>query len=141
MDGKSFQLSGYDVDIIVHGFPGKSVCHGSLGFCSIALIGHRDRLALIDVGSFGQRMLLQEELAKRDLSPNDITDVLLTHSHYDHSVNWVMFHSATVAIGSEELNWSLSVPWESSDKCTCTRRGHDARETRRSERSMVTPCE
>lgn len=52
-----FQLGEYQVEIIVHGFPGKSVCHGSLGFSTIALIRYKDRIALIDVGSFGQRGL------------------------------------------------------------------------------------
>ena len=44
-DGKRFVLGEHEVDVIVHGFPGKSVCHGSLGFSTIALIRHRDRLA------------------------------------------------------------------------------------------------
>ena len=36
-DGKKFSIGDYEIDIIVHGFPGKSVCHGSLGFSTIAL--------------------------------------------------------------------------------------------------------
>ena len=110
-DGKVFRIGDYEIDIIVHGFPGKSVCHGSLGFSTIALIRHKDRIALVDVGSFGQRSLLQEQLAERGLKPNDITDVLLTHSHYDHSVNWPLFRHARIAIGGAELDWSLQQPW------------------------------
>ena len=56
-DGKKFSVSGFEIDIIAHGFPGKSVCHGSLGFSTIALIRKDDQLALIDAGSFGQRAL------------------------------------------------------------------------------------
>ncbi len=110
-DGKQFRIGDYEIDIIVHGFPGKSVCHGSLGFSTIALIRHGARLALIDVGSFGQRDLLQEQLGERGLSPADVTDVLLTHSHYDHSINWTMFSHANIVIGQEELDWSLEQPW------------------------------
>lgn len=110
-DGKKFSLGEFEIDIIVHGFPGKSVCHGSLGFSTIVLIRKGDRIALLDVGSFGQRNLLQDQLAVRGLSPQDVTDVLLTHSHYDHSINWTMFPNATIAIGDTELAWSLKEPW------------------------------
>ncbi|MBT4690724.1 MAG: MBL fold metallo-hydrolase [Rhodospirillaceae bacterium] len=110
-NGKQFRIGGYEIDIIVHGFPGKSVCHGSLGFSTIALIRHGDRIALVDVGSFGQRHLLQEQLAERGLKPADVTDILLTHSHYDHSINWTLFGHANIAIGKEELDWSLQQPW------------------------------
>ena len=106
-----FRIGDYEVDIIVHGFPGKSVCHGTLGFSTIALLRHGSRIALVDVGSFGQRHLLIAELAERGLDPRDVTDVLLTHSHYDHSVNWPMFQHANIVIGHEELEWSLQQPW------------------------------
>ena len=36
-NGKPFQIGGFEVDVIVHGSPGKSVCHGSLGFSTVAL--------------------------------------------------------------------------------------------------------
>ena len=70
-DGKRFRLGEYEIDIIVHGFPGKSVCHGSLGFSTIALVRHGDRLAIVDVGSFGQRALLIDQLAQRGLTPQE----------------------------------------------------------------------
>jgi len=106
-----FRAGNFEIDIIVHGFPGKSVCHGVLGFSTIALVRHGERAALIDVGSFGQRLLLIERLAERGLTPDDVTDVLLTHSHYDHSVNWLMFREANIVIGDDELNWSLQQRW------------------------------
>ena len=109
--GKCFQLGEHQIDIIVHGFPGKSVCHGSLGFSTIALVRHGERAALVDVGSFGQRALISDWLAQHEISAGDITDVLLTHSHYDHSINWVMFPNARITIGAGELDWSLAEPW------------------------------
>lgn len=104
-------IDDHDVDIIVTGYPGKSVCHGSLGWSSIVLIRHAERAALIDVGSFGQRDLVIERLAERELVPADVTDVLLTHSHHDHSVNWTLFRHARIVIGEHELAWSLDEPW------------------------------
>ena len=110
-EGKVFHFGDTEVDIIVHGFPGKSVCHGPLGFSTIVLVRRGDRVALVDVGSFGQRALLIDYLEARGLAPKDVTDVLLSHAHFDHSVNWVLFSDATIAISREELDWSLKEPW------------------------------
>jgi len=105
------QVGGYDIDIVVQGFPGKSVCHGGLGWSSVVLLRGRGRVALIDVGSFGMRRLLIDRLAERGLTPRDVTDVMLTHSHHDHSVNWPLFSRSRIVIGAGELDWSLQQPW------------------------------
>ncbi|TDR90120.1 MBL fold metallo-hydrolase [Enterovirga rhinocerotis] len=102
---------GYLVDILVHGYPGKSVCHGGLGWSTIALLRGHGRIALVDVGCFGQRDPILKGLARVGLTPADVTDVILSHSHWDHSVNWVMFPKARIVIGEEELAWSLAEPW------------------------------
>ena len=65
----------------------------------------------MDVGSFGQRALLISELEKRGLRPADVTDVLLTHSHYDHSINWTLFSHANIVIARHEMEWAINVPW------------------------------
>ncbi len=105
------QIGGWEIDIIVQGYPGKSVCHGALGWSTIALLRGHGKVVLIDVGSFGQRQPIQDRLQALGLAPADVTDVLLTHSHWDHSVNWVMFPAARIVIGAEELAWSLREPW------------------------------
>ena len=46
---------GYEIEIAVQGYPGKAVCHGGLGWSTIALLRGHGRVALIDTGSFGQR--------------------------------------------------------------------------------------
>jgi len=108
------KFGSYNLDILVTGYPGKSVCHGSLGWSTIALLRGEGRVILIDVGSFNQRTLIQKQLAAHDLAPADVTDVILTHSHHDHSINWVMFPKARVHIGAGELEWSLKEPWGTS---------------------------
>ena len=105
------QAGGFDIDIVVQGYPGKSVCHGGLGWSTVALIRSPGRIALVDGGNFGMRRLLIERLRERGLKPADVTDMLLTHSHYDHSVNWTLFRHARIIIGGAELDWSLTVPW------------------------------
>jgi len=108
---KQLQVDGYHIEILVTGFPGKSVCHGALGWSTIALIRYQDRIALIDVGAFGHRQMLIAALAERGLKPSDVTDVLLSHSHYDHALNWVLFPKARTVIADIEMDWALDQPW------------------------------
>lgn len=105
------QAGGWDVDVIVSGFPGKAVCHGGLGWSTIVLLRGHDRVALVDVGTFGMRNLLLDGLARRGLVPADVTDVILTHSHHDHSINWTLFAHARIVIGAVEMAWSVQEPW------------------------------
>ena len=105
-DQRIFNIDDYRIDIIVHGFPGKSVCHGPLGFSTIALIRYQNRAALVDVGGFGQRLILNSRLRELGVSPEEITDVLLTHSHFDHAINWVAFPNARVFLSVAELDWA-----------------------------------
>lgn len=110
-DTNDYGTGGWSVDILVHGYPGKSVCHGGLGWSTIALLRGHGRVALVDVGCFGQRGPILGGLSRLGLGASDVTDVLLTHSHWDHSVNWVMFPKARIVVGAEELAWSLAEPW------------------------------
>jgi glyoxylase-like metal-dependent hydrolase (beta-lactamase superfamily II) len=105
------RIAGYELDLLVVGFPGKSVCHGGMGWSTIALLRGHGRVALIDTGPMGMRKLLIERLRGHGLSPAGVTDVLLTHSHHDHTINWTLFPNARIAIGGQELDWSLEQPW------------------------------
>ena len=105
------RVNGYEIDVLIQGFPGRMVCHGGLGWSTIALVRGEGRVALVDVGSFSMRKAIIQQLAKRGLEPEDVTDVILTHSHYDHSLNWILFRHARIVIGARELAWSLKEPW------------------------------
>lgn len=100
----------YTLDILIQGFPGRAVCHGGLGWSTIALIRDAGRIALLDVGAFGVRRELRKQLNAHGVSPEAVTDVILTHAHYDHAVNFTLFPNATVWIGDEELNWAAAQP-------------------------------
>lgn len=100
----------FDYDIFVQGFPGKSSTHGGLGWSTIALMSHNDQNIIIDVGSFGVRRLLLKKLHDKGLSPDDISMVLLTHTHWDHCVNWTLFPNATIVVGNVDMNWALKEP-------------------------------
>jgi glyoxylase-like metal-dependent hydrolase (beta-lactamase superfamily II) len=105
------QAGGYAIDILVQGYPGKATHHGGLGWSTIVLLRGHGRVALVDAGSVGMRKLLVEQLRQRGLRPADITDLILSHSHHDHSVNWPLFRHARIVIGARELEWSLNEPW------------------------------
>jgi glyoxylase-like metal-dependent hydrolase (beta-lactamase superfamily II) len=104
------RVEGFQIDILVQGFPGKTVCHGGLGWSTVALVRGNGRTMLVDAGAFNMRRLIVEQLGARGLSPADVTDVILTHSHYDHSINWVMFPNARIVIGGAELAWAAAQP-------------------------------
>jgi N-acyl homoserine lactone hydrolase len=105
------QIDGYDIEILVQGYPGKTVCHGGLGWSTIVLLRGHGRVALIDTGAFGVRKLLIERLAKHGLKPSDVTDVLITHAHHDHCINWTLMSEARIVIGAHELAWAVKEPW------------------------------
>lgn len=100
----------YRVDILVQGYPGKAVCHGGLGWSTIALLRGASRTALIDVGAFSVRPELERQLAARGVGAGDVTDVALTHAHWDHAVNDTLFPRAKVWIGAAELDWAAAHP-------------------------------
>jgi N-acyl homoserine lactone hydrolase len=105
------QIAGYDIDILVTGFPGKSVCHGGLGWSTVALVRGNGRVMLVDVGTFSMRKLVIDGLARHGLKPKDVTDVLLSHSHWDHSINWPLFKDSRIWLGAVEMDWALQQPW------------------------------
>lgn len=48
-------MTEHRLDVLIQGYPGKSLCHGGLGWSTIALIRGAGRTILIDVGSFAVR--------------------------------------------------------------------------------------
>ena len=107
-------VGGYSADLLVQGFPGKSQENGGLGWSAIVLLRGHGRVVLVDTGSFSVRRVLLRRLVERGVAAADVTDVLLTHSHYDHAMNWPMFPNARVSISAAELAWALTDPIETS---------------------------
>ena len=105
------RIGDYEIEIIVQGYPGKSVCHGGLGWSTLTLIRGKGRIAVVDTGPFGYRTMIREGLAKHGLKPADVTDLLLTHCHHDHSVNWMMFQNARIYIAAAEMAGATKLEW------------------------------
>lgn len=97
----------YEVNTITDGFPGRSTRHGGLGWCTVTLLRSEDHVVVVDTGTMSMRPVILQRLEALGVDPNDVTDLLLTHSHHDHSINWVAFRNARVVIGRTELAWSL----------------------------------
>ena len=100
----------YRIDILAQGFPGKAICHGGLGWSTIALLRSDRHTILIDVGAFNIRKTLEQQLSAHGLGADDVTDVVLTHAHYDHAINFTLFPKATVWIGKDEIEWAAAQP-------------------------------
>jgi N-acyl homoserine lactone hydrolase len=96
----------YAVDALVQGFPGRATEHGPLGWSGVTLLRGDGRVVLVDTGGFGLREPLAKALADHDVAPGDVTDVLLTHIHYDHAVNALLFPRAAVWISVADLDWA-----------------------------------
>ena len=65
-EGLNVRIEGYEIDILVQGFPGKSVCHGGLGWSTVALVRGHGHVVLIDAGSFNMRGLIARQLERHD---------------------------------------------------------------------------
>jgi glyoxylase-like metal-dependent hydrolase (beta-lactamase superfamily II) len=104
-------VDGYDIDIMIQGYPGKTVCHGGLGWSTVVLIRGRGHVAMVDTGGFGVRTLVMKGLKDRGLAPADVTDLLITHAHHDHCINFPLLSRARIVIGAQELAWAVKEPW------------------------------
>ena len=100
----------YRLDVLIQGYPGKSLCHGGLGWSTIALLRGEGRSILIDVGAFAVRPEFGRQLQAAGCAPESVTDVVLTHAHWDHAVNYTLFPNAAIWIGRVEMDWARQVP-------------------------------
>ncbi|MFJ4175127.1 MBL fold metallo-hydrolase [Microbacterium sp. NPDC089696] len=100
----------YSLHTLVDGFPGKSASHGAFGWSSLWLLQDADRRVLVDAGPPAYIPLIHDGLAALGLTTADITDVLVTHLHWDHVGNFTMYPNATTWVGEEELAWAETQP-------------------------------
>jgi N-acyl homoserine lactone hydrolase len=104
------QSGGWNIDILIQGYPGKTLKHGGLGWSTVTLLRGHGHVAVVDTGSFGARKLIVDGLKQHGLKPADVTDLILSHLHYDHVVNWPMFSHARIICGAQEMTWALAEP-------------------------------
>jgi glyoxylase-like metal-dependent hydrolase (beta-lactamase superfamily II) len=92
-------------EILLPGIPLTST-RGALGWCTVALIRSGGKVILFDTGSYNVRPLLLEQLKKRNLSPENIDIVFISHAHYDHLVNAELFDHSDLIIAQADFNYA-----------------------------------
>ena len=97
-------MSAPNYDILISGFPAKPV-RGFLGWSTTVLLTTKSGYALFDTGSAGDRPGLIEALAKRNIRPNDIRTVIISHLHFDHIANAECFRGAEFILHETELDY------------------------------------
>ena len=89
------------------GIPGRSPTHGSKGWSStLIVLEDSDTLSVFDTGGPGYRALWPHWLADIERTLGDVTNVFLTHSHWDHVGAFASFPNARIFIGRNELDWA-----------------------------------
>ena len=63
---------------------------------TVSLIRDADRVIVVDPGMVPSRAAILDPLAALGLSPADVTDVVLSHHHPDHTVNIALFGEVPV---------------------------------------------
>ena len=99
-------MTMYTAEPLINGFPATSDSHGAFGWSSVWLLRNGTHTVLVDTGGPAYVPVLRAELARRELTPDDITDVVLTHAHWDHCANFTIFPHARVWVGGIELDWA-----------------------------------
>lgn len=96
----------YEALPLINGFPGKTTSHGSFGWSSVWLLRGQDRVVMVETGPPSYLSLLTDALAELGLSADDVTDVLITHAHWDHLGNVSLLQNARRWIGDIEYHWA-----------------------------------
>ena len=99
------------IDVVMQGYA-FATDTGHPAMCGVFLIegpeanGRRTRL-LVDPAHVGRRPFLWDALAARNLTPQDIDLVAVTHAHWDHVQNIDVFAHAPLLLHPDEYQYSL----------------------------------
>ena len=78
------------VDVLFTGYAGDRVAG------TVVLVRDLDRVVVLDPGMVPSRSAILDPLAALGVAPDDVTDVVLTHHHPDHTVNIALFGEVPV---------------------------------------------
>src|SRR5258707_14925648 len=76
------------VHVLTHGYADDRVAS------TVTLIQDGDLIAVVDPGMVASRGLILDPIAELGLRPEDVTDVVFSHHHPDHTLNAALFPSA-----------------------------------------------
>ena len=78
------------LDVLFTGYVGDAVAG------TVSLVREGDRVVVVDPGMVPDRSAILEPLAALGVAPEDVTDVVLSHHHPDHTINIALFPNAEV---------------------------------------------
>ncbi len=78
------------LDVLAIGYAGDRVAG------TVSLVREGDVVAIVDPGMVASRSVILDPLAKLGIHPDDVTDVIFSHHHPDHTVNAALFLNARV---------------------------------------------
>lgn len=106
------------VKMIIEGKPFQTE-FGIVGYSSVTLIQTKGRNILFDTGLKGCALQLKEALKKEGLTCDDITDVVISHMHFDHVGNVSLFQNAHFYVSKTEWIQGIKEPDEWHCVPTC----------------------
>lgn len=102
--------------VLMNGFPGASP-RGFLGWSTIMLVRHLEKIILLDTGGPGDRVGLLEALERNAVEPSAVDTIVLSHLHFDHASNVELFPNAEVLIHRTELDYARDAALEDLAIC------------------------
>ena len=94
-----------NIEVLTYGFDFGSD-QGSFGFSTNALVTVGNQTIVVDTGPSSRRSWLHRALESKNLSPDDIDVVILTHMHWDHCQNTDLFRNARILLHPVELDYA-----------------------------------
>ncbi len=94
-------------DVIISGLP-ITTDRGFIGYSSVSLISIDNHLGLFDTGPEGIREKLIKTLKDMNIQLSEIEFIILSHLHFDHSINCELFPSAKIYTTKDELEYAIS---------------------------------
>lgn len=80
------------LDVLVTGYVGERVAG------TVSLVRDGDKVIVVDPGMVPSRSAILEPLAALGVEPTDVTDVVISHHHPDHTVNIALFGGPAGAV-------------------------------------------
>lgn len=81
------------LDVLVEGyvrFADRASTSGHVA-STVSLVRDADRVIVVDPGMVSDRDVILRRLAELGVSPDDVTDIVLSHHHPDHTLNAAIF--------------------------------------------------
>ncbi len=94
-----------NLEVLTYGFA-LTTDQGSFGYSTNSLLTVGNTRILIDTGPASRRSVLNRALLDRNLGPEDVDIVLLTHLHWDHCQNTDLFPNARVLVHPTEMDYA-----------------------------------